>query len=56
VVELPYEANIKQLLDFFMDEVLPLTGLLVGLLLHRPIVWVDLQMVLNYLPRDPGHL
>jgi hypothetical protein len=27
-----------------------------GLLLHRPGVGVDLQMVLNHLPRDLGHL
>jgi hypothetical protein len=36
------------------EEVLPLNGLLSGLLLHRPSVGVDLQMVLNYLPRDSG--
>jgi hypothetical protein len=34
VVDLPYEANIEQLLDFFTDEVLSLNGLLSGLLLH----------------------
>jgi hypothetical protein len=56
VVDLPYEASTEQLLDFFTDEVLPLSGLLLGLLLHRPGVGVDLQMVLNHLPRDPGHL
>jgi hypothetical protein len=56
VVDLPYEASIEQLFDFFMDEVLPLNGLLLGLLLDRPGVWVDLQMVLNHLPRDLGHL
>jgi hypothetical protein len=56
VVDLPYEANFEQLLEFFMDEVLPLNGLLLGLLLHRPSIREDLQMVLNNLPRDPGHL
>jgi hypothetical protein len=56
VVDLPYEASIEELLDFFTDEVLLLNGLLPGLLLHRPSVGVDLQMVLNHLPRDPGHL
>jgi hypothetical protein len=30
VVDLPYEASVEQLLDFFMDEVLPLNGLLTG--------------------------
>jgi hypothetical protein len=56
VVDLPDESIIKQLLDLFMDEVLPLGGLLLGLLLHRPSVRVDLLMVLNHLPRDPGYL
>jgi hypothetical protein len=39
-----------------MDEVLPLNGLLLGPLLDWPGVGVDLQMVLNHLPRDPRHL
>jgi hypothetical protein len=56
VVDLPYETNVEQLLEFFTDEVLPLNGLLLGLLLHRPSIGVDLQMVLNHLLRDPGHL
>jgi hypothetical protein len=47
VVDLPYEASVEQLLEFFMDEVLPHNGLLPGLLLHRPDIGVDLQMVLN---------
>jgi hypothetical protein len=34
VVDLLYEASIEQLLNFFMDEVLSLNGLLSGLLLH----------------------
>jgi hypothetical protein len=56
VVDLPYEASVEQLLGFFTDEVLPLNRLLPGLLLHRSSVGVDLQMVLNHLPRDPGYL
>jgi hypothetical protein len=56
VVDLPYEASVEQLLEFFTDEVLSFNGLLLGLLLHRPGVGVDLQMVLNHLPRDPRHL
>jgi hypothetical protein len=56
VVDLPYEANNEQLLDFFTDEILLLNGLLPGLLMHQPSVRVDLQMVLNHLPRDPRHL
>jgi hypothetical protein len=56
VVDLPYEACVEQLLYFFMDEVLPLNRLLLGLLLYRPGIRVDLQMVLNHLPRDPEHL
>jgi hypothetical protein len=56
VVNLPYEANVEQLLDFFTDEVLPLNGLLPGPLLDWSSIRVDLQMVLNHLPRDPRHL
>jgi hypothetical protein len=56
VVDLLYKASVEQLLDFFMDEVFLLNGLLLKLLLHRPGVRVDLQMVLNYLLRDPEHL
>jgi hypothetical protein len=56
VVDLPYEANVEQLLDFFTDEVLPLNGLLPRPLLDRSDVRVDLQMVLNHLHRDPRHL
>jgi hypothetical protein len=56
VVDLPYEVGIKQHFELFTDEVLLLNGLLSGLLLHRPGIGVDLQMVLNHLPRDPGHL
>jgi hypothetical protein len=56
VVDLPYEASVEQLVDFFIDEVLPFNGLLLGPLLDRSGVRVDLQMVLNHLPRDPRHL
>jgi hypothetical protein len=56
VVDLPYEANIEQLFDFFTDEVLPLNRLLLGPLLDRSDVGVDLQMVLNHLPKDLRHL
>jgi hypothetical protein len=56
VVDLPYEASIEQLFDFFMDKVLSLNGLLLGPLLDRSGVGVDLHMVLNHLPRDPRHL
>jgi hypothetical protein len=56
VVDLPYEASVEQLCDLFMDEVLLLYGLLPGPLLDRSGVRVDLQMMLNHLPRDPRHL
>jgi hypothetical protein len=56
VVDLPDESGVKQLLYFFTDEVLPLNILLSRLLMHRPGIGVDHQMVLNHLPRDPGHL
>jgi hypothetical protein len=50
------EASIKQLLDLLANEVLPLNGLSQRLLTHWLGVEVDLQMVLNHLPRDPRHL
>jgi hypothetical protein len=56
VVDLLDEAYLQQLADFFTDEVLPLDRLLAWLLPDRPGVRVDLQMVLNHLPRDPEHL
>jgi hypothetical protein len=55
-VDLPYEAGAEQLFNPFTDEVLPLNGLLSGPLLDQSGVGVDLQMVLNHLPRDPRHL
>jgi hypothetical protein len=56
VVDLPDEARVKQLFNLFSDKVLPLYGLLLGLLLDWSGVRVDLQMVLNHLPGDPRHL
>jgi hypothetical protein len=56
VVDLFDEASLQQLADLFTDEVLPLDGLLPWLLSDRPGIRVDLQMVLNHLPGDPGHL
>jgi hypothetical protein len=56
VVDLLDEADIDQLLDFFTDEVLLLNRLLPELLLDRPGIKVDLQMMLDHLPRDPEHL
>jgi hypothetical protein len=56
VVDLPDEASIEQLFDLFTDEVLLLNGLLLGPLLDWPGIGVDLQMMLNHLPRDPRHL
>jgi hypothetical protein len=56
MVDLPDEANAKQIFDLFIYEVLPLNGLLLGLLLYWIGVRVDLQMVVNHLPWDPRHL
>jgi hypothetical protein len=56
MVDLLDETSLQQLADLLTDEVLPLDGLLAWLLLDRPGVGADLQMVLNHLPRDPGHL
>jgi hypothetical protein len=56
VVDLFDEANLQQLTDLFTDEVLPLDGMLPWLLSDRSSVEVDLQMVFNHRPRDPGHL
>jgi hypothetical protein len=50
------EAGVQQLSDLLSDEVLPLNGLSPRLLTHRFGVRVDLQMVLDHLPRDPWHL
>jgi hypothetical protein len=56
VVDLQNEVGVEQLFDFFTDEVLSLYTLLLRLLLDRTGIGVDLQMVLDHLPRDPGHL
>jgi hypothetical protein len=56
VVNLPDKVGIEQLFDLFTNEVLPLNGLLLGLLLDWSGVGVDLQMMLNYLPMHLGHL
>jgi hypothetical protein len=56
VVDLLDEVSLQQLADLFTDEVLPLNGLLARLLSDRSGIGPDLQMVLNHLPRDPGHL
>jgi hypothetical protein len=56
VVDLFDEASLQQLTDLFMDEVLSLDGLLSWLLSDRSGIRVDLQMVLNQLRRDLGHL
>jgi hypothetical protein len=42
VVDLPYEASVEQLLDFFTDKVLLLNGLLLGPLLDWSGIGVDL--------------
>jgi hypothetical protein len=56
MVDLPDEASIKQLLNLFSDIILPLYGLLPGLVLDQSSIRVDLQMVLDHLPRDLRHL
>jgi hypothetical protein len=56
VLDLPYEASVEQLLNFFTDEVLPLNGLLSRPLLDWSGIRVNLQMVLNHLHRNPIHL
>jgi hypothetical protein len=56
VVDLFDEASLQQLVELFTDEVLPFDGLLPWLLSDRPGIRADLQMVLNHLPGDPGHL
>jgi hypothetical protein len=56
VVDLSDEASIKQLQNLLSNKILPLYGLLLGLLLDQPNVRVDLQIMLNHLPEDPRHL
>jgi hypothetical protein len=56
VVDLLDEASVKQLFNLFSDKVLSLYELLLGFLLDRSGIGVDLQMMLNHLPRGPRHL
>jgi hypothetical protein len=56
MMNLFYEAGVQQLPNLLSDEVLPLNGLSPRLLTHRFGIRVDLQMVLDHLPGDPGHL
>jgi hypothetical protein len=56
VMDLLNEASIKQLFVLFTDEVLPLNELFLGLLLDLSAIGLDIQIVLNHLPYDPGHL
>jgi hypothetical protein len=56
VMDLFNEASVQQLPDLLTDEILLLNGLSSRLLTHRFGVRVDLQMVLDHLPRDPRHL
>jgi hypothetical protein len=56
VVDLLDEVGVEQLFDLFTVEVLPLYELLLRLLLDWSGVGVDLQIMVNHLPRDPGHL
>jgi hypothetical protein len=50
------EASVQQLPDLLTDEILKLNGLSPRLLTHWLSIRVDLQMVLDHLPRDPRHL
>jgi hypothetical protein len=56
IVDLFDKASLQLLADLFTDEVLPLDGLLSWLLPHWLVVGLDLQMLLNHLPGNPGHL
>src|SRR5581483_1622353 len=56
VLDLADEASSQQLVNLSADEFLPLHGLTPHLLLHRSSIGADRQMVLNHLPRDPGHV
>jgi hypothetical protein len=56
LVDLLDKAVVEEPFDLFINEVLPLNGLLLGLLLDWSSIGLDLQIVLNHLPRDSGHL
>jgi hypothetical protein len=56
VVDLLHEADVEQLLDLITNEVLLFNRLLLGPLLNQFGIGVDLQMVLNHLTGDLGHL
>ena len=56
VLDLSDEPGVEELVHLEADELLPLDGLLVDLLLDGPKVGEDLQSVLNHIPGDPGHI
>jgi hypothetical protein len=55
-MDLSDEASNEQLFYLSKDDVLLLDGLLSRFLLDRSGTGVDLQMMLNHLPRYPRHL
>src|SRR5207244_3449820 len=50
------EAGLEQLVDFEPDDVLALQSLSAHLLPDGPRIWEYGQVVLDHLPRDPGHV
>src|SRR5438876_3375331 len=50
------EAGSKQLVDLELDDVLALQSLSAHLLSDGPRIWEYGQVVLDHLPRDPGHV
>src|SRR6266542_2571754 len=52
----PDEAGLEELLDLLPDDVLALQRLLAHLLSDGPRIRTYGQVVLDHLPRDPGHV
>ena len=54
--DLSDKSGVKELADLLLDELLALRRLPPDLLLHRAGVRAHHQVMLDHLPRDPGHV
>ena len=50
------QTSCLKLLNLLCNELLPLQGLLSNLLLDRSGMWVDIKVVLDYLPGNTGDI
>ena len=56
VEDLSYESGVKEHADLLPDELLARRRLSPDLLLHRAGVRTHSQVMLDHLPKDPGHV